>query len=187
MSFGLNKTSGLKICYIDGKNPEINSNTDIKFKYDANQIPVDFGVTSSDNINFNFQSGYSYFLMASVYWVSLYRTRYTYFSFSFYNNDTSSYIGTPGAVSVAPNHSTDAFSPKHSNYANLVLLNNNIQNEGINLSIRFKEINAYSSSSTYSTNYLNTSYNTGLFESQNIFENKPMSVKPVLTLIRTDS
>ena len=178
MSYGLSKTSGLSICYLEGKDPSYTSNTDIKFKYDRSQLPVDFGVTSSDDISFNFSQGCSYILLANIYWININRYGMMTFTYGFYNEDTSSFVGSPGSLSIGVSNDTD---PLYSRNASLMLFNNSIPVSGTNISIRFKENIA-----PYDDNDFEPSLNRtkGTFEGENIFSTKPITVKPTLTIIK---
>jgi hypothetical protein len=181
MSYGFSKTSGLKAMYLEGKDPDYTSNTDIKFKYDKTQIPAGFGVSSSDDITFNLSQGSSYVLLANIYWIHTSRYGDMMFSFGFYNDDTSSYIGTPGGVVLESNFDTDPLYPK---MASLVVLGSTIPVTGTNISVRFKEVTA-----PLNDNWLDPSLNrtTGDFEGQNIFSTRPITVMPTLTIIKTDN
>ena len=178
MSYGLSKTSGLSICYLEGKDPSYTSNTDIKYKYDRTQLPVDFGVTSTDDISFNFSQGNSYILLANVYWIHLSRYGDMTFSYGFYNEDTSSFVGSPGSLSLYVSNDTD---PLYSRNASLMLFNSSIPSSGTNISLRFKEL-----IDPYDHNHFNPSLNRtkGTFEGENIFSTKPITVKPTLTIIK---
>ena len=181
MSYGISKTSGLKAIYLEGKDPSYTSNTDIKFKYDRNQIPTGFGISSSDDITFNLSQGSSYILFANIYWIHLSRYGDMTFSFGFYDNDNSSFIGLPGGLTLYQNNDSD---PQYPRNASLVVLNSNIPSSGKNISIRFKET-LY----PYSNNELDPSLNRtkGTFEGENIFSTKPITVMPTLTIIKTDN
>lgn len=178
MSYGLSKTSGLSICYLEGKDPFYKSNTDIDFKYDRTQLPVDFGVTSSDDISFNFSQGSSYILLANVYWIHITRYGSMQFSYGFYNEDTSSFIGSPGSLSLYLSNDTD---PLYTRNASAMLFSNNIPSSGTNISLKFKQIIGPSNDNDLNPTLGRTK---GTFEGENIFSTKPLTVKPTFTIIK---
>ena len=97
MTAFINKVSGFDVFTIEGINAtNVTSNT-VDFCFDASQIPVGFGVSSSDNHSFNFSPNAYYFVMASGSFEELGNLslrgaiRYNWF-----NKDTSSAIGKEG-------------------------------------------------------------------------------------------
>lgn len=184
MSYGLSKTSGLKAMYLEGKDPVATSYAspiDIKFKYDRTQIPAGFGVSSSDDISFNLPQGSSYVLFANIYWIHLTRYGDMTFSFGFYNDDSSAFIGLPGGLTLYDYRDTDPLLPRN---ANLVVLGSTIPVSGMNISVRVKEVLP-----PIDDNWLDPAVGRtqGTFEGDNIFSTRPITVKPTLTIIKTDN
>lgn len=182
MSYGLTKNSGLEACYLEGKDPNIISSNpiSIKFKYNKSNLPVGFGVSSTDDTVFNFSQGSTYFLLASVYWIINDRSDRIHWSFGFYDEDAGAFIGTPGQVSLG--YTLNYTSPQYSGNASLVLFKDDISSGGKNITIRFKEgIEPYPATSSQ---FPSTSDTTGTFEGQNIFQNKPMTSMPTFTILK---
>ena len=182
MSYGLTKNSGLEACYIEGKDPNIVSSSPIsvKFKYNKAQLPPGFGVTSTDDTVFNFSQGSTYFLIASVYWIINDRSERIHWSFGFYDEDNSEFIGTPGQITLG--YTSTWTSPQYSHNASLVLFKDSISSGGKNITVRFKEgIEPYPATSS---KFPSTSDTTGTFEGQNIFQSKPMTSMPTLTILK---
>ena len=176
MSYGFSKSSGLKAIYLIGKDPAYTSSSNIKFKYNKDEIPVDFGVSSTDDINFKLDPGSSYILMASVYAKHLSRYGDIQFNFSFYNNDTSQFVGTPGGAVLYDYRDPIPVYPK---FASILVHSSEIPSSGYNLSIRLE---------SYTDGALNQDNRSTLnFENDTNLPNMPMTVYPTLTILKTDN
>ncbi len=176
MSYGFTKSSGLQAIYLIGKDPDYTSSTDIKFKYDRSSLPVDFGVTSTDDINFKLDTGSSYILMATVYAKHLSRYGDIAFNYSFYNNDTSQFVGCAGGMGLYDYRDPIPVYPR---FASLLVHSSEISIGGYNLSIRLE---------SYSDGALNQDSRSTLdFENDSNLSNMPMTVLPTLTILKTSN
>jgi len=98
MTAFINKVSGFETFNIVGLNAtNVTSNT-VDFCFDASQIPVGFGVSSSDNHTFNFSPNAYYLVMASASWeyLSSSNTWRSALRYNLFNKDTSTAIGKEG-------------------------------------------------------------------------------------------
>lgn len=138
MTYLTNKVSGFKTAILKSLVPNITSST-AHFKYNSSEIPVDFGVTSSDNHIFNFSQGSSYFVFASNSFDYTSRTSKN-FSFGFINTDTNVVEGTKGQC-TASRVSSDGYRlyPQYTRFCALFIKENTIPNSGLNIAVRLIE------------------------------------------------
>lgn len=185
MTYFMNKVSGFKSAILPALDPSNITTSSIDFKYDANSLPVDFGVSSADNHVFNFSQGSSYFIYASVTFIAL-GSRYNLnIKFGCYDTDNSNFEGTYGQC-TAYNGTDDGYrlNPQYTRFASLYLKSTDIPVGGANIAVKFAD-----TLQTFDDNVFIP--DTGKFrwdlESYNLKTNYLASGYPTMTIFKTDN
>ena len=149
MTAFMNKVSGFRTFNLDALDATNVTASTADFCFDASQIPIGFGVSSSDNHTFNFSQGASYLVIGAGSWQYLGSTsNRRSLLYNWVNKDTSTAIGKIGQNNWGYVGDYYYIPVYYTRYSTLYIDSSTIPVGGLNLGLSYVGVNGGAGSVT---------------------------------------